>query len=43
MSSKKAKKTNKRQMMVRIVCLVLAGIMVIGVAVYLIILIGGGF
>ena len=41
MSSNKARKTNKRQLMVRIVCLVLAGIMVLGVAIYLIMLIGG--
>ena len=41
MPSKKAHKTNKRQLMVRIVCLVLAGIMVLGMAIYLIMLIGG--
>ena len=41
MSSNKARKTNKRQLMIRIVCLVLAGMMVLGMAINLIMLIGG--
>lgn len=41
MSSKKTGKANRRQLLVRIVCIALAGIMVLGVAVYLIVLIGG--